>query len=476
MPFYRFKSEDLYYNRIKTFPQQTFFIYDSKVYINNFKHSQGDHGPIDGAGGTNHLETIVPQGFISLYELNVEKSHDPTASPAGEPPGTQWIYPFITKDGSRTSFRTIETSDFDGLNPGQIIKGNYPLSASIKRTFFEKIEDRPSGIVEMKVDVGLQEAGYYHKPVANRKYLLALKNTFDKYIYLSRHYAFNSSSISANIDEETKIVQWDKGQQELSLIEIPSIFYGSSIKKGSVSLKYYVTGALAGELRDVNKNGELLQVSGSGLGGGGATPDGNYDNQVAGVVLYNEGFIALTGSWALNCDNPDGFLYNPVTKKYTTDCHRWLHFGFGANEQRDAPPNPDPDTPRGVVDIEPGHASNTSFSIDFEGVNYVPTVTMMAHAPRGRLNNSMNPTYIERGQYQLPETSSLMYKENDEVKIKNLEYTPYMDPTGSFVKQVYISKIGIYDKDKNLIGIAKLANPVRKTENRDYTFKLKYDF
>ena len=44
-----------------------------------------------------------------------------------------------------------------------------------------------------------------------------------------------------------------------------------------------------------------------------------------------------------------------------------------------------------------------------------------------------------------------------------------------YQKQVFISKIGIYDKDKNLIPIAKLAKPVRKTEDLEYTFKLKYD-
>ena len=48
--------------------------------------------------------------------------------------------------------------------------------------------------------------------------------------------------------------------------------------------------------------------------------------------------------------------------------------------------------------------------------------------------------------------------------------------TGSFEKQVYISKIGLYDKDRNLIGIAKLATPVRKREIDSYTFKLKLDF
>ena len=51
----------------------------------------------------------------------------------------------------------------------------------------------------------------------------------------------------------------------------------------------------------------------------------------------------------------------------------------------------------------------------------------------------------------------------------------YADPTGSFEKQTFISRIGIYDKDKNLIGVAKVANPVKKTEDREFTFKLKLD-
>ena len=51
----------------------------------------------------------------------------------------------------------------------------------------------------------------------------------------------------------------------------------------------------------------------------------------------------------------------------------------------------------------------------------------------------------------------------------------YVDPTGSFEKTTYISKIGIYDEDRNLIGLASLAKPVKKTQDRDFTFKLKLD-
>jgi hypothetical protein len=51
----------------------------------------------------------------------------------------------------------------------------------------------------------------------------------------------------------------------------------------------------------------------------------------------------------------------------------------------------------------------------------------------------------------------------------------YNNDTGSFRKETYISKIGIYDDQKNLIGIAKMATPVRKRENDQFTFKLKLD-
>jgi hypothetical protein len=51
----------------------------------------------------------------------------------------------------------------------------------------------------------------------------------------------------------------------------------------------------------------------------------------------------------------------------------------------------------------------------------------------------------------------------------------FVDEEPDFKKTTYISKIAIYDEQKNLIGVAKLANPVRKRELDSYTFKLKMD-
>ena len=43
-------------------------------------------------------------------------------------------------------------------------------------------------------------------------------------------------------------------------------------------------------------------------------------------------------------------------------------------------------------------------------------------------------------------------------------------------KTTYISKIGIYDELGELIGIVKMATPIRKREIDSITFKIKCDF
>jgi hypothetical protein len=97
------------------------------------------------------------------------------------------------------------------------------------------------------------------------------------------------------------------------------------------------------------------------------------------------------------------------------------------------------------------------------------------NAPKNELNNSNNPTFISYSTSSMNITSSTIFKQPDNMEIKNTVYSEYADPTGSFEKHTYITKINVYDENKNLIGIAKLAKPVKKTEGRDLTFKIKLD-
>ena len=102
---------------------------------------------------------------------------------------------------------------------------------------------------------------------------------------------------------------------------------------------------------------------------------------------------------------------------------------------------------------------------------------MMAHAKKGEANWSNNPTFITSSassSYASPRAGAYTYFEN-ELEIKNIVSSSFSDTTGSFERTTFISKVGVYDEDKNLIGVATLANPVKKTDERDLTFKLKLD-
>ncbi len=397
----KFGPNDIFYNRVKTHPQNRFFIYDSRMYY-MYRHEQ------PGVHADN--VTNVSSGHISLYEMNIDR--DATA--------TGLIKPFVYKNSNMDSFQAVTVdSYFSQYAYGDKIEGTYPMSSSIIRKRFAS---------------GLAGTGS------------SLQNTFNHYKHLSKHYEYSSSIFGGN-----------KGDQESNLILVPSVFYGSSIKKGSVSLKYYMTGTLIGELNDANRNGELIQIGPTGSAGSGS---------VAGVVLYNEGFLHITGNWDLYGQNG-----NVKALDYKNDGTpvntSWLYFGVGANDGI-----PMSDEPADSLESR----ASASYEVNFDGVNYVPTITMMAHAPVGQFNHSNNLTYIEYDQSTAltPETGTYQYIENDLV-IKNVVSSSYADPTGSFEKTTYISKVGIYDDHKNLIGVASLATPVKKTQDREYTFKLKLD-
>ena len=264
-------------------------------------------------------------------------------------------------------------------------------------------------------------------PANNKKYVTALKNVLD-----SQH-SLNPTTDFSSI-----------GTKKVNMVCIPGIFYGSEIKKGSVELNHYVTGNLAAQARDSNKNGELIQTSGSNSG------------FVVGHVLYNYGIILLTGSGSLH-DNHQDYYFSTLTKESPT----WLSFGTGLTEIGTAVSN--------------GNIVSSSYEIKCQGTNKVPTLTMLAHAEKNELNYSHNPTFLDLYQTGNVNLDQNIYFEEPS-NIKNIKKSKFTGHLEEFENITYISKIGIYDKNKNLIGIATLANPVKKTEIKDYMFKLRVDF
>lgn len=212
-----------------------------------------------------------------------------------------------------------------------------------------------------------------------------------------------------------------------SLICFSSNYIGSGIQKGSVTLAYNISGTILDQASDIKENGILSSSI----------------NGIVGIVLYKEGFIILNNSTQLTSAQ-DVFLGS-------LDYPRWTNF-YGNN------------------------STNLSCSciIEFLGNNSVPTNTTIVVVDKNTLNHSNNLTYIESGSYTVA-TGSSFFKENDKLAIKNIVKSPFNSGSAVFEKETYITRIGLFDKDKKVIGYASLANPIRKTENREFIFKLKID-
>jgi hypothetical protein len=389
MSLRKIKPTEIFINQVEFNPKVNFYVYNGKTYYN-------EQPEISGNFTSNLLN--VPVGHISLYELNVDRNQSQTGL----------IYPFITKDSSLTSFKTISTTSFNtDFSYGDIATGTYPMSATILREYYQTGETRTN--------------------------LNALKNTLNYYQYISNHYSYSSTL-------------GDKSTQPLNLISVPSIFYGSSIKKGTVKLDFYISGTLIGSLEDKNNNGELIQTGPSGSTGSGS---------VAGVVLYTEGFLILTGSWGLETGVSRNYL-NDISNQVTSS---WLYFGAG------------------MLGTEPytnGSLPSSSFNLRFDGTNKTPVMTFFAHAKRGELNYSLNPTFINSGSYVQPINNSSSFIESELVQSTNVVSSSF-NTEPYFEKITFISSIKLYDENKNVIGIAKVAKPIRKSQDRDLSFKIKLD-
>ena len=478
---YKFSRSDKIINLVKTFPKVSFAFYNNRAYYDN-KHT------LSGAFSASILG--VPSGYVSLYEQSIDRygtldfvtaelksrlpqhagaqadpfgfavdtGTSPTKFYVGGPiAGVRGLNPtyaaFKIKDGTRISFKTVSAKQYNTASAGKPMHSFYPLSASIQKYFYG------SGSIKFQPSYQATNGDAVTGAVS---FLQALKPTMDRYSILNPNYKVSSST--RDLTASTSTTVWQpliavnplthgpgEGATNVGLVTIPTIFYGDSIKRGSIDLKYYVTGTLVGQLKDDRRNGDLIQVGPKGSPGSGS---------VAGVALYSEGFLVLTGSWNLNT------AYTASTAAVYQDGMqnraRWINFAQTISGSNAA------GTPAPA-------AVSSSCLLDFEGSHKVPTMMLFANAPKNNLNHSNNPTYRKYGSELYLTSGSTGYIQNPEALIKNTVSSSYNDPTGSFAKITYISKIGIYDKNKNLIGIAKLAKPVKKLEEREFTFKLKLD-
>ena len=483
--YYNFTRNDIFVNTLTLFPQVKLLVYSGSAFYND--------NP-DMSGSFTSSVNLCSASNISLFELNVDRKEEATGRTIGSVDNNGLIYPFIIKDGLRLNFRTGTEESFLATNIGDPITGAaYPYTASISKEFYgpwvtenwypqsDTDEWYPASGAPARTVGETPRFIYSYLDTAtntnitgNVSHLLALKNSINDYKVNSPHFEYSSSTTSVNLGISNRDFQ----SSSVGLLSIPSIFYGSAIKRGSITLEFYFTGTLIGRAEDKLRNGELIETyNNTEVRAGSSSAYDAADlttlsGSVVGLVLYEQGIILLTSSAALNTsvDNYTGS---------TADNPRWTYFAQSLSPN--AIPTFPPADPM-PIPVFPGWSNmpSSSFIIDMSGTTETQVITMFATAPKGELNHSNNPSYLQNSWYTSSYTASVSsdrsgYLELDRKPIKNVVSSAYNDPTGSFEKTTYISKVGIYDAQRNLIGIAKSATPIRKTIERDFTFKMKLD-
>jgi hypothetical protein len=393
MIFKKFEAGEVLRNTIKVFPKNDIYFDSSgSQFIKNLSQIT----PVN-----QNNSALIVGNAINFSSNNYFLTVDVNASNASRSPILpNGINPYNFSNTSNYKFTTYPSSSISII----------PITSSAAATYSNTTSN--SGITQ-------------------RYKINALKNTIDWYSSIAASYQyFNYSS------------------QDVTIINIPSTYYGSSIKQGSIRLDFYFTGTLLASAEDYRLNGELVESTGSNTG------------SVIGVVFYNEGLILLSGSWALNTGCRDYYSYvsgSNLGKTVVTDNPRWVHFGKSL--------------------LSASLLQSSSFNLSFQGTDYINSLTLFAHADKNEFNYTNNKTSLQVSQsnYGAPFTSSNLYAEDKELLLKNTVKTDYETVSGSYKKQSFINKIGIYDQNKRLIAVAKLATPVKKNNEREYTFKLKLD-
>ena len=510
----------------------------------------------------------VPYGFVEVFGQNVSR---PFSQETSEP---DYIYPFITKDSGLASMSSVTTSQFNcDFSYGDEIKGLGVRGATISTQLISKGVFVPGSAAD-----------------DNMRLRDSLRTTFDFYTRLSPRFSYLKGLSGIDISNPS----WE--QESFRLMQIPSIFYGESIEKGTVKLDWYNRGILVGTLQDIRQNGELLVTY------------SKYASEVGkfvGLVFYGEGFLVLTNRSSIysnSLGHPDKITgdlddtdvtwidFMKPLENYTLEKINLEENDYAINGSYyfDPPENEE----------LPDNRSSASYSFNtyFKGTHSIPTMTMLAHIEKPEGTHSNNPSFLdsdmqyddlklrrtadgaaftpidvgpapsgvdtmqifleeshglelngalskikisnllyqgvdafegidlvcqpdgeknlkiyrvmEDGSHQAitthiqgelistldppsfstrvsvlkngyqrnrPHSGPYGYFESDQFRIKNTVKSPFSDPYAEFEDHTYISKIGIYDDDRNLVGIAKLATPIKKTPSRSYTFKLKID-
>ena len=143
----------------------------------------------------------------------------------------------------------------------------------------------------------------------------------------------------------------------------------------------------------------------------------------------------------------------------------------------------------------------TNYNLEYRSTQTIHELEVLIEAGDGEFNTSQNPSAVDitlSGSYDFTTTPITNVSPSNTLKIKEVldiskkeefisdfsssisgswdDYESYglTDPTGSYLS-TYITTVGIYDNDGDMVAVAKLPQPVKKLPDYSVNFIVRLD-
>ena len=155
-----------------------------------------------------------------------------------------------------------------------------------------------------------------------------------------------------------------------------------------------------------------------------------------GLIFYQAGVVVISGS-VFNDQDDGGILHNTNTSTST------LGSGFGNTGFNSVTAS--------TIETMADNIRNRIYNIQFNNTTELNSTIYFCRMNHNEFNYSTNPTYVSGSKIR--------------VKTKSTD-----------VPVAYVTSIGLYNSNNELLGVAKLSEPLRKDPSQEYTIRCRLDY
>lgn len=229
-----------------------------------------------------------------------------------------------------------------------------------------------------------------------------------------------------------------------------SVSYGGALMNDALTISdkgaknSYFVNSPAGEYAilyataSAQKDGQLIDPTIAGV----QLDTTNNRYHPVGLIYYQAGIVVLSGS-VFNSENTGGLLNNISGSCEFFDSGGTLAKATSSFSQM---------TDQFTIKTIGNNFRNRLANISFNNTTELNSTIYFCRANHNEFNYSTNPTYLS--------SSQIIVKDQN----------PTNDPVS------YITTIGLYSPNNELMGVAKLSEPLKKTPSQEFTLRVRLDY